>query len=73
MLEVVWGFLKDPANRAALECIGGGAVVAAGGVWAVIKLLLKKEGVIAEDHSIALGGNANSSPMTINSPRSRKS
>jgi hypothetical protein len=74
MVEVVWSIIKDPNNRAVLEWIGGGAVVVAGGIWVVIKFLLKKDGVSARDHSIAVGGNATNSPMNINnSPSSGKS
>lgn len=37
MLDTIWDFLRDEGNRAVLGWIGGGIVVVAGGIWAVIK------------------------------------
>src|SRR4051794_37828608 len=33
LLESIWAFLTDPANRAVLAWLGGGLVVALGGAW----------------------------------------
>lgn len=43
MLDAVWVFLKDPANRAVLGWVGGGVVITITGVWAVIKFIGNKE------------------------------
>ena len=36
-IQKLWEVIKDPDNRAVLSLLGGGAVVAAGGIWAVVK------------------------------------
>ena len=43
MLDAFWAFLKNPAHRDAVGWIGGGIVVVASGLWAVIKFLSKKK------------------------------
>jgi hypothetical protein len=72
MFETVWTFLKDSANQAVLTWIGGGIVVAAGGIWAVVKFFAKKEdeghfkpSVKAEGGSVAIGGDNKDSPINI--------
>jgi hypothetical protein len=72
MFEAVWTFLKDPANQAVLSWIGGGIVVIAGGIWAVVKFFAKKEdggerkpSVKAEGGSVAIGGDNKDSPINI--------
>ena len=78
MLADLWTFLKDPANRAVLEWIGGGVVVVAGGWWAVVKFFAKKSdggsspGVRADNGSVAIGGSNTNSPISIGPPRSGK-
>jgi tetratricopeptide (TPR) repeat protein len=68
------GILKDPEKRAVLSWLGGGAVVVAGGIWAVVTFVvehkdtpdknggttvtLSGEGV-ASGHDINIGGNVN--------------
>jgi hypothetical protein len=42
MLGTVWAFLKDPGNQPVLSWIGGGVVVASGGIWAVVKFFAKE-------------------------------
>ena len=42
MLEAIWNFVKDPANREALKWIGGGVVFAVRGLWAVITSLPRR-------------------------------
>lgn len=39
----LWTFLGDSDNRAVLSWLGGGLVVAAGGLWAVVKFVLKRK------------------------------
>jgi hypothetical protein len=72
MLGTVWAFLKDPGNQAVLSWIGGGVVVAAGGIWAVVKFFGKgenggsaKPGVNAEGGSVAIGGKNENSPINV--------
>jgi hypothetical protein len=43
MLSSIWDFLKDGSNQAVLSWIGGGIVVVAGGLWAVLKFFFPKE------------------------------
>jgi hypothetical protein len=60
MLDALWTFLKDPANRATLGWIGAGIVVVVSGAWAVIKFLSKKElrpSVQATNGGVAAGGD----------------
>ena len=42
MFDAFWTFLKDPANREVLAWVGGGIVVAVGGIWAVVKFFARK-------------------------------
>ena len=42
MLTSIWEFLKEPSNQAVLTWLGGGIVVLAGGLWAVIKFRASK-------------------------------
>ncbi len=68
MFDTIWAFLTDPANREILAWIGGGIVVAAGGIWAVIKFFAKKpdrRSVIADRGSVAIGGDARNSPINV--------
>jgi tetratricopeptide (TPR) repeat protein len=43
MLSAIWDFLRDDTNRTILSWLGGGVVVVAGGVWAVLKYLIPKK------------------------------
>ena len=72
MLGTAWAFLKDPTNQAVLTWIGGGIVVIAGGIWAVVKFFAEKEdggdrkpSVKAEEGSVAIGGDNKDSPINI--------
>lgn len=59
MFVAIWTFVKDPANREAVGWLGGGIVLAAGGVWAVVKFYTKREkpSVRADRGSVAFGGS----------------
>ena len=83
MLEAVWAFVKDPANRDTLAWIGGGIVVVAGGLWTVVKFFAKKpedettaaggaKSVRAEQGSVAIGGDNTRSPIRIETRKSGK-
>lgn len=41
-METLWAFLSDPDNQATLASLGGGLVVVAGGLWAVVKFLFPR-------------------------------
>ena len=79
MLDALWSFLKDPDNQKVLAWIGGGIVAVAGGIWAVVKFIVRKpEGgtpdsvVKADNGSVAIGGSATDSPINIGNRSSRK-
>jgi hypothetical protein len=61
MLADAWSFLQDENNRVVLAWMGGGIVVVAGGIWAVLKFILskqKKESARAPTVSASQGGVA---------------
>jgi hypothetical protein len=79
MLGSIWAFLTDPGNRAVFSRLGGGIVIFAGGIWAVVKLLAKREGdggskpsVTAAHRSVADGGSAINSPINSDPEGRRK-
>jgi hypothetical protein len=71
MLDNIWSFLLDENTRAVLAWIGGGIVVVAGGVWAVLKFILSKQteknppapSVTATHGGVAAGGNISGSKI----------
>ena len=80
MLDALWAFLKNPANRDALGWVGGGIIVVVSGLWAVIKFLARKNeadskpsvqasngGVTASTHSVAAGRDIVGSNIQIGS------
>jgi hypothetical protein len=65
-VEPIWTFLSDPNNQQTLAWLGGGLVVVAGGLWAVIKFLFHRSSgsgtppsqtISADGGGIAAGGN----------------
>jgi hypothetical protein len=75
MLDTVWAFLKDPANRDVLAWIGGGVVMVVGGLWAAIKFFSKKEpkpSVQANNGGVAAGGSMIVNEINTGSSRTRK-
>ena len=75
MLETIWAFLTDLPNRAVLSWIGGGIVVVAGGIWAVLKFFAKKPArptIQSDQGSVAIGGNNRNSPINIDNSRAGK-
>jgi hypothetical protein len=82
LLESIWAFLTDPANRVVLTWLGGGLVVALGGAWTAFTYFrssstTSKAGsepakVTAAHGSVAIGRNSKS-PITISgSPQPSK-
>jgi hypothetical protein len=77
MLEALWSFLKDPANRETLGWMGAGIVAVVSAAWAVIKFRSEKErrrfkpSVQATNGGVAAGGNMTGN--TINTGGSSRS
>jgi hypothetical protein len=73
MLSAIWDFLNDPNNRTVLGWLGGGLVVVFGGVWAVVKFLLKKKtpSVSATQGGVAAGGDIRNSKISTRSGSDR--
>ena len=79
-MDVIWAFLREGQNQATLTWIGGGLVVAAGGIWAIIRFFVNprsdsgrtKPGVGADNGSIAIGGSNINSPLNTATKPPRK-
>jgi hypothetical protein len=72
MLDNLWAFVQDQANRVVLGWIGGGIAAVAVAAWAVIKFFAKKDGVRADRGSVSAGRDITNSPIKIDPPRSGK-
>jgi hypothetical protein len=61
-MEAVWEFLRKPSNQKLLSWLGGGSVVIAGGIWAVVTYVWpaheSPKMVCAQQGSIAAGRHA---------------
>lgn len=56
----VWGLLRKPGNQRLLAWLGGGVVVAASGIWAVVIYVWpahEAPTAVCADQGIAIGGN----------------
>lgn len=65
-MDAIWAFLSDPQNQKTLGWLGGGIVVLAGGIWAVIQHVAKPAAsarpqpttsIHADRRGVAAGGN----------------
>jgi hypothetical protein len=63
MLASIWDFLKDANNQAVLSWIGGGIVVIAAAIWAVVKFVAKKPSASADRGGVAIVGDVKNSPI----------
>ena len=79
MLDALWTFLSNPANQGTLTWIGGGIVVAAGGVWTVMKSKKDKPndgaakvGVNADNGGVAMSNSTVGGSVTTNNHGDRK-
>ena len=80
MWQTMWDWLTVDANRAVLGWFGGGVVVVAGGIWAVVRFVIggrdkpalppSRPNVQAIDGGVAIGRDANNN--TINPPPAAK-
>jgi len=64
-MEAIWRFITD--NRETLSWLGSGAVVVAGGAWAVTRFFLKREKPkpVSAIGGVAAGRDIRGSPITI--------
>jgi hypothetical protein len=63
----IWTFVKKSENRAILSWIGGGVVVVAGGLWAVVTFLWPDHSpttVCAQQGSISAGRTASGNTIS---------
>jgi hypothetical protein len=66
-MATVWTFLRKRSNRQLLSWFGGGAVVLAGGIWAVVTYVWPThEGptAVCADQGIAIGGKVSGSTIS---------
>jgi hypothetical protein len=65
-MEAVWEFLRKPRNQKLLSWLGGGGVVIAGGIWAVVTYVWPAHETPNQcvDQGIAIGGSAFGSKIT---------
>jgi hypothetical protein len=66
-MGAVWAFLRKPGNRQLLAWLGGGAVVLAGGIWAVVTYLwpaYEARKAVCAERSVVIGGNVSGSTVS---------
>lgn len=62
----VWAFLRKPSNQRLLSWLGGGTVVIAGGIWAMVTYVWpahEPPTAVCANQGIAIGGNVSSSKI----------
>jgi hypothetical protein len=60
-------FLRKPSNQRLLSWFGGGAVVVAGGIWAVVTYVWpahETPTAVCADQSVVIGGSVSGSTVT---------
>lgn len=78
MLDSIWEFFKS--NREAISALGAGLVAMVGGGWALFRYFAAKEekpaaaprDVRADKSSVAIGRDANNSPINIGTSKPPK-
>jgi hypothetical protein len=66
-MDGVFRFLQKPSNQRLLSWLGGGGVVLAGGIWAVITYVWPSHeapSALCAEQGVALGGNVSGSTIT---------
>jgi hypothetical protein len=66
-MSAIWTFVRKPSNQRLLSWLGGGGVVAAGGIWVVITYLWPAhETPKAEcvQQGVKIGGNVSGSTVS---------
>ena len=66
----VWAFIRKPNNQRVLSWLGGGGVVAAAGIWAVVTYIWpahdEPKPVCAQLGGVAAGRDASGNTVTYN-------
>jgi hypothetical protein len=66
-MRSLWSFISKPGNRAILGWLGGGVVIVAGGVWAVVTFLWpphEAPTTVCAQQGVAVGGSVSGSTIT---------
>ena len=66
-MSSIWAFLRKPSNQRMLSWLGGGGVIAAGGIWAVVTYVWSAhESPTAEcvQHGVKIGGSVSGSTVS---------
>jgi hypothetical protein len=66
-MRSLWTFISKPANRAILGWLGGGAIVVAGGIWALVTYLWPAHEAampVCAQQGVVVGGNVSGSRIT---------
>jgi hypothetical protein len=66
-MDSLWSFLAKPKNQKTLSWLGGGVVIVAGGIWAVMTFLWpahEAPKAVCAQQGVAVGGNVSGSTVT---------
>lgn len=66
-MDSVWTFVRKQSNQRLLSWLGGGGVVIAGGLWAVVTYVWpahETPTAVCADQGIAIGGNVSGSKIS---------